>query len=112
MDRALSELIRISNAVGKDRTLVQGVGGNTSVKTDDGEYTYIKASGTALEDMSLTAGWRRLRTEAIKGIFLDKSLARMELAAREAEMVIRLQAGCDGGSRRSTAACPCSSRST
>ena len=29
-----------------------GGGGNTSVKTEDGRYMYIKASGTALKDMA------------------------------------------------------------
>ena len=95
MDRALSELIEISNAVGKDRSLVQGVGGNTSVKSDDGKYTYIKASGTALKDMTLNKGWRRLRTEEVKGIFLDKALGRMDVPTRESEMVVRLQSACD-----------------
>ena len=46
MDKALAELIKISNATGKDPTLVQGGGGNTSAKTDDGKFMYIKASGT------------------------------------------------------------------
>ncbi len=52
MDNALKELIRISNTVGKDPSLVQGGGGNTSVKTDDAQDMYIKASGTALKDMT------------------------------------------------------------
>ena len=58
MDKALSELIKISNAVGRNAALVQGGGGNTSVKTADGKYMYIKASGTALKDMNGKHGWR------------------------------------------------------
>lgn len=95
MDKVLSDLITISNTVGKDRALVQGVGGNTSVKSHDGKYTYIKASGTALKDMSPDSGWRRLKTESVQAIFLDKSLARMAVASRESEMVARLQSACD-----------------
>ena len=52
LDKALAELITISNVTGKDPTLVQGGGGNTSVKTGDGKYMYIQASGTALKDMN------------------------------------------------------------
>ena len=51
MNQALADLIKISRDTGIDPTLVQGGGGNTSVKTDDGKYMYIKASGTALKDM-------------------------------------------------------------
>jgi len=60
MDKALAELIKISRGTGRDPTLVQGGGGNTSVKTADGKYMYIKASGTALKDMNEQQGWRRL----------------------------------------------------
>ncbi len=81
--------------MGGDGSLVQGVGGNTSVTTDDGQYTYIKASGTALADMSFEAGWRRLKTESVRAIFRDASLSQMRVDAREAEMVVRLQAACD-----------------
>ncbi len=35
MNKALADLIRISNAAGKGPSFVQGGGGNTSVKTDD-----------------------------------------------------------------------------
>ena len=52
MDKALAELIELSTTVGKDASLVQAGGGNTSVKTEDGKYIYIKASGTALKDMN------------------------------------------------------------
>lgn len=52
MDKVLADLIKISNTTGKDPALVLGGGGNTSVKTADGKYMYIKASGTALKDMS------------------------------------------------------------
>ena len=95
MDKALSELIRISNAVGKDPALVQGGGGNTSVKTEDGKYMYIKASGTALKDMSAKAGWRRMRLAPVLDIIEDKSLAKLEAGRREPEVVDRLLLACD-----------------
>ncbi|MHC4533254.1 MAG: class II aldolase, partial [Planctomycetota bacterium] len=71
MNKALAELIRVSNETGGDPTLVQGGGGNTSVKTDDGKYMYIKASGTALKDMSQKKGWRRMRLEPVLAILKD-----------------------------------------
>jgi NAD(P)-dependent dehydrogenase (short-subunit alcohol dehydrogenase family)/rhamnose utilization protein RhaD (predicted bifunctional aldolase and dehydrogenase) len=95
MDRALADLIRISNVTGKDPTLVQGGGGNTSVKTADGKYMYIKASGTALKDMNPKQGWRRLRLEPVLSIIEDKSLARLDAAVREPEVVNRLLLACD-----------------
>ncbi|UCF16792.1 MAG: class II aldolase, partial [Phycisphaerales bacterium] len=95
MDEALSELIRISNTVGKDPTLVQGGGGNTSVKTADGKYMYIKASGTALKDMNAKEGWRRLRLDLARSVVEDRSLARMGPQRREPEVVNRLLLACD-----------------
>lgn len=95
MDNALIELIKISNAVGKDPTLVQGGGGNTSVKTDDGKYMYIKASGTALKDMTKNAGFRRLRLDAVRAIVKDKSLMKLEPNARETYVVNSLMLACD-----------------
>jgi NAD(P)-dependent dehydrogenase (short-subunit alcohol dehydrogenase family)/rhamnose utilization protein RhaD (predicted bifunctional aldolase and dehydrogenase) len=95
MDKALADLIRISNVTGKDSTLVQGGGGNTSVKTSDGKYMYIKASGTALKDMNPKQGWRRLRLAPVLSIIEDKSLARLNAATREPEVVNRLLLACD-----------------
>ena len=95
MDKALEELIRISNETGADPTLVQGGGGNTSVKTADGKYMYIKASGTALKDMNAKEGWRRLRLDLARSVVKDKSLAMMEARRREPEVVNRLLLACD-----------------
>ncbi|UCC99165.1 MAG: class II aldolase/adducin family protein [Phycisphaerales bacterium] len=95
MDSALTDLIRISNVTGKDSTLVQGGGGNTSVKTADGTYMYIKASGTALKDMNRKRGWRRLRLDAVLSVIKDPSLAALEAHKREPEVVNRLLLACD-----------------
>ena len=93
--RTLSELIKMSNTVGKDSSLVQGGGGNTSVKTADGTYMYIKASGTALKDMNEKQGWRRLRLDDVLSILEDKSLAKLDALKREPEVVERLLLACD-----------------
>ena len=95
MDKALADLIRISNVTGKDSTLVQGGGGNTSVKTADGKYMYIKASGTALKDMSARKGWRRMRLDAVLAVIEDKALAALGPDEREPEVVDRLLLACD-----------------
>lgn len=105
MDRALADLIRMSNVTGKDPALVLGGGGNTSVKTADGRYMYIKASGTALKDMCRERGWRRLRIEPVLAIIKDRSLHKLDAIARENTVVSRLleacEDGCAGGARPS-----------
>jgi len=95
MDKALAELIKISRGTGGDPTLVQGGGGNTSVKTADGKYMYIKASGTALKDMNEKQGWRRLRVGSALSIVRDKSIAQLDTQKREIEVVNRLLLACD-----------------
>ena len=108
MDEALEQLIRISNIVGRDASLIQGGGGNTSVKTGDGRYMYIKASGTALKDMNEQNGWRRLRLDSVLSIIKDRSIAQLDTYAREAEVTNRLLLACDddvtGGARPSVEA--------
>jgi len=99
MDKALADLIRISNTTGKDSALVQGGGGNTSVKTPDGKYMYIKASGTALKDMNAKQGWRRLRLDVVLSVIEDKSLAKLDACKREPAVVDRLLLACDDNVR-------------
>ena len=91
----LQGLIRISNTVGSDPRLVQGGGGNTSVKTEDGLQMYIKASGTALKNMSVRRGWRRLSVPTVLNIIKDRCLTGMDVNARETKMVQRLFKACD-----------------
>jgi rhamnose utilization protein RhaD (predicted bifunctional aldolase and dehydrogenase) len=97
MDKALADLIKISNTTGKDPALTQAAGGNTSVKTDDGKYMFIKASGTALKDMNAKRGWRKLRLDKVLGVINDKQLAKLPTARREQEILSRhLISCCDG----------------
>ncbi len=95
MNRSLAELIHISNVTGRDSALVQGGGGNTSVKTADGRYMYIKASGTALKEMNKKAGWRRLKLDSVLSIINDKAISRLDTYRRETEVVNRLLLACD-----------------
>jgi len=95
MDNALKELIRISNIVGKDPSLVQGGGGNTSLKTRDGKNMYIKASGTALKDMTASQGWRRMAVDRTRAIITDETVAALEAQTRELEVTNRLLLVCN-----------------
>ncbi len=97
MDAALRQLIRVSRAVGKDTSLVQGGGGNTSVKTRDGRRMYIKASGTALKDMAEGRGWRRLGVKSVLAILDEESLRGLDEGPRESRVMDRLLTSCDDG---------------
>lgn len=97
MNKDLAKLIKISNATGKDPTLTQAAGGNTSVKTSDGKYMFIKASGTALKDMNAHRGWRKLHLDKVHSVITDKQLAKLPTAKREQEILRRhLISCCDG----------------
>ena len=108
IDQALADLIEISRIVGRDTALVQGGGGNTSVKTADGAYMYIKASGTAIKDISENRGWRRLKVASVCAIIDDESLADLGETDRENEIANRLRLCCeddvDSGARPSVEA--------
>ena len=97
MNKALTDLIKISNIVGKDKTLVQGGGGNTSVKTADGKFMYIKASGTALKDMNEKNGWRKVDVNRVLTILQDDLFAKLDTSTREVEVVNRLSLACVDG---------------
>jgi rhamnose utilization protein RhaD (predicted bifunctional aldolase and dehydrogenase) len=99
MDKCLNELIKISRKVGRNPFLAQGASGNTSVKTDDGKFMFIKASGTALADMSKNKGWRRINLEKARGIIKDKKFAGMAGQKREAEIAKRLLACCQDNTK-------------
>jgi rhamnose utilization protein RhaD (predicted bifunctional aldolase and dehydrogenase) len=95
MDKSLSELIRISNKAGKDFSLTQGAAGNTSVKTADGKFMFVKASGTAMADMNTKRGWRKINLQKAQGIIKDKKLALLPLKKRETAVADRLLAACE-----------------
>ena len=94
MNDALRDILDISHAVGGDPQLTQGGGGNASVKTGDG-YMYLKASGTALKNMSARKGWRRLQVARVLEMLEDKALPRQEMVGREKEVARRLIDCCE-----------------
>ena len=95
MNKILAELVKISNLSGGDPAFVQGGGGNTSAKTDDGKFMYIKASGTALKDMTAKKGWRRVKLAEVRAVVQDKELGKLPAQKREVEVVNRLLWACD-----------------
>jgi len=95
MNKALTELIKISNTTGKDPALTQGGGGNTSVKTTDRKHMYIKASGTALKDMGENSGYRRMNLDSVLQIIENNDLAKLPANKREVQVVNRLLNACD-----------------
>jgi len=92
VDRDLKDMLKISTAVGADTRLVQGGGGNTSVKTDGGRHMYVKASGTGLGDMREGLGYRLVDVARCIDIVNDEQLRQMEPAAREMQVLERLTA--------------------
>ena len=94
MDKALADLIKISTTTGKDPALTQAAGGNTSVKTSNGKFMFIKASGTALKDMNARHGWRKLHLDKVNHVIKDKQLAKLPTAKREPEITARLLTSC------------------
>jgi len=93
MDENLQDLIRISNAVGRDPELIQGGGGNTSVKTPDGNM-YVKASGTALGDMKEGSGYRLVNVGCCIAILDDQQFVSMPPLERERVVTDRLLECC------------------
>ncbi len=88
---ALRELIELSRALGVDRDLVQGGGGNTSVKTRDSETMFVKASGAELRDMDADRGWAEVELEPVRALAEDRSLRALDPAERERRVRERLQ---------------------
>ena len=95
MDKALKQLIDISRTVGADPALVSGASGNTSVKTDDGRFIYIKASGTPLKDMTSRKGYRKLHLDNAIDIIADTSLLKLDINIVQTVIARRLFKVCD-----------------
>src|SRR5579862_3819882 len=101
MDKqSLAQLIEISHAAGSRLDYVQAGGGNTSVKSPDGQTMAIKASGTALTAMSESAGWVEVNVAAVLSIFDRKDLATLETDTREALVLKHFFAAVIGGQGR------------
>jgi len=73
-DKTLKELEKISQAVGNSPDLVQGGGGNTSVKLDD-RLMAVKASGYQLKQITPSEGFVVVNYENIKDYYKNVDLA-------------------------------------
>jgi NAD(P)-dependent dehydrogenase (short-subunit alcohol dehydrogenase family)/rhamnose utilization protein RhaD (predicted bifunctional aldolase and dehydrogenase) len=101
MDKqSLAQLIRISCVAGSRTDYVQAGGGNTSVKSPDGQTMAIKASGTALTAMSESAGWVEVDVAAVLSLFGRTELAALETDRREARVLQHLSSAIVGGNGR------------
>src|SRR5262249_41819301 len=85
-------LIRISRVVGAEPDWVQGGGGNTSVKSEDGATMFVKASGTTLAAMDATRGWAELDLAQTRRIIGADGLADLPAREREEEVLKLLRA--------------------
>ncbi len=79
----IADLIKISHYLGSNPELIQAGGGNTSVKTPDGQTMFIKASGTAMVDMTETSGWVGVGRGSLEKLFSDKAIRTAPTAERE-----------------------------
>jgi len=95
MTQSLIALIKISRQVGRDPNLTCGASGNTSVKTADGRFMFVKASGTALCRMSSKKGWCTVNLKKVRRIIRDKKLSKLPSQKREAKIALLLLASCD-----------------
>jgi rhamnose utilization protein RhaD (predicted bifunctional aldolase and dehydrogenase) len=66
-DKDLDILVRLSKFFGANPVLVQGAGGNNSVKSEDGNMM-VKASGLALKNLSKDFGWVAVPFQDIKAL--------------------------------------------
>ncbi len=73
----ITDLVRISNEIGKSKELVQGGGGNSSVKLPDGKMA-IKASGFTFSEMSTNNGFVSLDLDIVKSFSKTEPKETME----------------------------------
>jgi rhamnose utilization protein RhaD (predicted bifunctional aldolase and dehydrogenase) len=97
----LDELVAVSRWAGQDVLLVQGGGGNTSLKTADGTRMWIKGSGLRLSDMRPGYGYVETDLPALQGLLRDPRLRALppdeahSAAERAVQAAVR-----DGGALR------------
>ena len=89
MNKDLQSLIKLSRRVGRNHMLVQGGGGNTSVK-EKGGTMLVKASGAALGDMDIDCGWVRLDLGRLNTVLDRSDLKKMKPVRRERSILAAL----------------------
>jgi ribulose-5-phosphate 4-epimerase/fuculose-1-phosphate aldolase len=69
LNHTINQLIKAAGYAGADVTLVQGGGGNVSVKSPDGSSMFIKASGFTLSEITEKDGYVEIdRLKALKAL--------------------------------------------
>lgn len=89
-------LLEISHYAGGDLLLVQGGGGNSSVKSADGTRLWIKASGLRLAQLREGFGYVELDLAALVALVRDPLLRVAPRATAHAEAVRRMRAAALG----------------
>jgi rhamnose utilization protein RhaD (predicted bifunctional aldolase and dehydrogenase) len=88
----INELVEISRFAGSDVLLTQGAGGNTSVKSDDEKYMWIKASGFRLSEVSSEIGFVQTDLPNLLSIIRDYEFNDEQSALMHEQSVTRIQA--------------------
>lgn len=91
-ERDLKDLAAISRYAGRDLLLVQGPGGNTSVKTGEGSRLLIKASGFRVAGVTESEGFIDLDLAALRRIFEEPALADLPPVAAHDRTVEQVRA--------------------
>lgn len=94
----LNSIIEISRKFGEDRDMVQGGGGNTSVKIGNGKM-YVKASGTTLR-MADVDTFIVVDVDEVLGILGDKDMSELTPGERDLIVSNRLQGLVKDGSNK------------
>lgn len=84
----LAAYSRMSQVLGARADYVQGGGGNTSVKLEDGHMA-IKASGYCLKDVTPEAAYAVLQYEPIRDFYANHALAQFEDAEKSGAAVTK-----------------------
>jgi rhamnose utilization protein RhaD (predicted bifunctional aldolase and dehydrogenase) len=88
----IDDLVAISRYAGRDVLLVQGGGGNTSVKSADGGTMWIKASGLRLAQVAHGRGYLATSVPALRALLNDPALASLPRQAAHEAAITRTQA--------------------
>ncbi len=98
---AVRELLATADYCGNSLLLAQAAGGNNSVKSDNSDVLWVKASGTRMSAMSPDRGLVGLRLSEARSLVQDERLRAMGRREAQASSVQRLQEMlCYGGPQR------------
>lgn len=91
MNQDIKDLVEISKFAARYPELVQGGGGNTSVKSADQKTLYIKASGFRLSDVTESSGFLSMNLSRVREIATDRSYKALSHVEQQERSLIELQ---------------------